>query len=129
MRVLQGILSQPRGAAALVLGIFVAGGLIVIFAGALARATELEREAEQARRDVAGLRATVEAGVAEADFILTDRFVEQQARAVGYGTRGERPFRLPESVPSPDPIDPLGGGPTASTATTPLEAWVRLLFG
>src|SRR3990172_8734186 len=91
---------ERRGAAALVFGLFVAGGLFFVFAGTLARATELEEQAARARAEVAALEARVEAGRAEVEFLKSDPFLEQQARALGYGTRAEESFRLPDDAPS-----------------------------
>jgi cell division protein FtsB len=116
-------------AAALVLGLFVAVGIIVVFAGTLTRATEVEEEAARARAELALLNERVEAGRAEIEFIETDRFVEQQARAAGFGTRGERAFRLPDDAPSPPPVAMLGADAEGVAASSPFEAWMELLFG
>ncbi len=72
---------QRWGAAAIVFGLFVVGALIFVFAGTLTRAGELEREAEVKRAEVAALEARLAAGTAELEFIETDAFVRQQARA------------------------------------------------
>ena len=120
---------ERRGAAALVFGLFVAGGLVFVFAGTLARATELEEQAARARADVAALEARVQAGRAEVEFLKSDPFLEQQARALGYGTRAEQRFRLPDDAPSPPPLTPLGASPPATAGGSPLEAWLELLFG
>lgn len=120
---------ERRGAAAIVFGLFVAGGIVFVFAGTLARATELEQDAARARAEVAALEERLAAGNAEVEFLRSERFLEQQARVVGYGERGERPFRLPEDAPSPEPIVPLGSRADRSIASAPLEAWLELLFG
>lgn len=120
---------ERRGAAAIVFGLFVAGGIVFVFAGTLARATELEQDAARARAEVASLEERLAAGNAEVEFLRSDRFLEQQARVVGYGERGEQPFRLPEDAPSPEPIVPLGSRVDRSVASVPLEAWLELLFG
>jgi cell division protein FtsB len=122
-------LPERRGAAALVLGLFVLAGIVVVFAGTLARATELEQQAARARAEVAALEARLEAGYAEVEALRQDRFLEQQARAVGYGERGEVPFRLPEDAPSAEPIPALGWSTSSETAGAPLDAWLDLLFG
>lgn len=120
---------ERRGAAALVFGLFVAGGLVFVFAGTLARATELEEQAARARAEVAALAARVEAGRAEVEFLKGDPFLEQQARALGYGMRAEQRFRLPDGAASPPPLAPLGASTTPAGGGTPLEAWLELLFG
>jgi cell division protein FtsB len=129
MSILRSGFLERRGAAAIVFGLFVAGGIVFVFAGTLARATELDQEAARARAEVAALEERLAAGNAEVEFLRSDRFLEQQARVVGYGERGEQPFRLPADAPSPEPIVPLGGRVDRSVASAPLEAWLELLFG
>lgn len=124
----RGILER-RGAAAIVFGLFVAGGVVFVFAGTLARATELEAQAAQARAEVAALEARAEAGRAEIEFIESDAFIEQQARAAGYGLKGEQRFRLPDDAPSAPPIVALGTMSAAASDASPFEAWMELLFG
>ena len=114
---------------ALVLGLFVAGGLVFVFAGTLARSTDLEAQAQKARAEVAALEARVEAGLAEVEFVKTDAFIDQQARAIGYGTPGETRFRLPPDAPPPAFITPLGSEGEGVVTTAPFEAWMELLFG
>jgi cell division protein FtsB len=123
------ILPERRGAATLVFVLFVLGGVVFVFAGTLARATELEQQAARARAEVAALEARLEAGNAEVESLRNDRFLEQQARAVGYGEKGEVPFRLPEDAPSPAPIPALGTSSRDETMSAPLDAWLELLFG
>ncbi len=129
MSILRSGFLERRGAAVLVFGLFVAGGIVFVFAGALSRATELEQEAARARAEVAALESRLMEGNAEVEFLRSDRFLEQQARVVGYGERGEVPFRLPDEAPSPEPIVPLGRLAEAPVSGAPLEAWLELLFG
>jgi hypothetical protein len=121
--------SERRGAATFVLLAFVGLALVVVFAGTLARSSDLEAEAEVARVEVAALRERVQIGRAEVDFIDTEAFVEQVARTIGYGTRGERPFALEADAPSPAPVVPIGSRPGEDAERAPLEAWLDLLFG
>ena len=120
---------ERRGTAALMLGLFVAGGLIFIFAGTLARATRSEAEAASARAGVAVLEAQLEARQVELEFVETESFVEQFARSVSYGAEGEIAFGLPEDAPSPPPIEPIGSSDSAQRDPPPLKAWIDLLFG
>lgn len=120
---------ERRGAAGIMFGLFVAGGIVFVFAGTLARATELEAQAVQARAEIAALEARAEAGRAEIEFMKSDAFIEQLARAAGYGRKGEQRFRLPDDAPSPSPIVPLGMRPTGAVDPSPFEAWMELLFG
>ena len=129
MSILRSGFLERRGAAVIVFGLFIAGGIVFVFAGALSRATELEQEAARARAEVAALESRLVEGNAEVEFLRSDRFLEQQARVVGYGERGEVPFRLPDEAPSPEPIVPLGRLAQTPVSGAPLEAWLELLFG
>ena len=120
---------QGRRAAAIVFGLFVAVGLIVVFGGTLTRSTDIEAQAAQARAANAALEAQVAAGKAELLFLESDAFVLQQARALGLGAEGERRFTLPDDAPPPDSITPLGGGDDDGPAVAPFDAWMELLFG
>ena len=124
-----GRLLERRGAAAIVFGLFVAMGVVIVFAGTLTRATELEAQAAQASAAVAALEERLTAGELELQFIETERFVEQEARAAGYGARDEVAFRLPDDAPSPAPISALGASRAPSLPTAPFDAWMELLFG
>jgi cell division protein FtsB len=120
---------ERRSAASLVFGLFVALALILIFGGTLTRSTDIEAEAETARAEVAELQARFEAGDEEVKFLETDAFVEQFARSIGMGLRGEKPFALAPDAPSPEPIIPLGSEARSGVAKAPFEAWMELLFG
>ena len=120
---------ERRSAATLALLAFVGLGLVLVFAGTLGRAGDLSAEEDVARAEVAALAERVRAGRAEVEFLETEAFVEQVARSIGWGARGERPFALEVDAPSPAPITPLGAEPKTGPATAPLEAWMELLFG
>lgn len=119
---------EGRGAAAVLLILFVAGGAVFVFAGTLARANELETEAAAARADVSMLNDRVESGLEEIAFIETDTFTNQAARGVGYGEQGEQLFALPPDAPSPAPLPALRAEARDSADLPPLEAWLELLF-
>jgi hypothetical protein len=118
-----------RRAAATVFALFVVVGLVVVFGGTLARSTDIEAEATRVRAEIEMLEALVQAGDAEIAFYQTDAFYRWQARAHGFGERGERLIRLPQNAPSPEPIVPLGGDVGQLRARTPMDAWLDLLFG
>jgi cell division protein FtsB len=120
---------ERRGAASLVFGLFVAGGLVLVFTGTLARSTNLEAQAQVARQEIAALESRVAAGKAEVEFVKGDPFIEQYARAVGYGKRNETIFELQEDAPPPPPITPIGSSPRAGAPAAPFDAWMALLFG
>jgi len=124
-----GPILERRGAAAIVFGSFVAIGVVLVFAGTLTRATELEAQAAEASAAVIALKDRLAAGDLELQFIETDRFVEQQARAAGFGSRDEHAFQLPEDAPPPPRIVALGESDAATLPATPFDAWMALLFG
>lgn len=116
-------------AAGLVFGLFVAGGLVIIFGGTLARSTDVEAEAARLRAEVQLLEARVAAGEAEIEFLEGEAFLLQQARQEGYGERGETAFALPPDAPSPAPLPSIGSGARGETRRAPFDAWMALLFG
>jgi len=118
-----------RRALRLVVGLVIVIGLIVVFAGTLTRSTDIETRAERARAEIAALEDRAAAGRAEVAFFGSDHFIRQQARALGFGEKGEVPFALSEGAPSPEPIEPIGPREVGGPAKAPLEAWVELLFG
>jgi len=120
---------ERRGAAALVFGLFVAGGLVFVFAGTLAKSTDLEAQAAQDRAEIAALEARVAAGWEEVEFLKTDAFIEQQARAVNFGTKSEQGYRLPAGAPPAPAITPIGSSADDATVASPFDAWMKLLFG
>jgi hypothetical protein len=82
--------------------------LVIVFAGILARADELDATQRAEQADFESLTVHAELADREIDFIETDQFVRQAARAEGYGAEGERRFRLPDDAPPPPTITPLG---------------------
>ncbi len=127
--------SQQRGAfagrraAAVVFGLFVVVGLVIVFGGTLARSTDIEAAAERKRAEIAVLEARVAAGEAEIEFYGTEAFLRWQARVHGLGESGEKLIERPANAPSPEPIVPLGASGTDSGALAPFDAWMELLFG
>ncbi|MEA2026397.1 MAG: hypothetical protein U9O18_06880 [Chloroflexota bacterium] len=124
----QGLL-QGRRAAAVVFGLFVAVGLVLVFGGTLTRSTDIEAKAEQARAEITALEARVAAGKGEILFFESDAFALQQARALGFGEEGEKLFTLAEDAPPPRAIIPLGSGAKDGVGAAPFDAWMELLFG
>jgi hypothetical protein len=82
--------------------------LVIVFAGIVSRADELEATADQARRARDMLVIQAELVEDEIEFVRSDAFVRQAAREQGLGEAGERAFRLPDDAPTPAPIVPLG---------------------
>jgi hypothetical protein len=86
----------------------VAVWLVVVFAGIVSRADELEATADRERQTRDALVIQSELVDDEIDFVRSEAFVQQAAREHGYGTDGEQHFRLPDDAGTPPPIHPLG---------------------
>ena len=87
-----------------------------------------QRQAQEEATNAA-LRAQVAAGRAEIAYIQTAPFLQFEARSYGMGLPRERSFALEPGAPSPKPITPLGSADQPPSTTTPLDDWVKLLFG
>lgn len=79
--------------------------------------------------ETTALTAQVDAAHRELELIQTDGFQALQARAFAIGAPGEIAFALESGAPSPAPVVPLGSEGAAAEPQTPLDAWLRLLFG
>lgn len=110
-------------------GVILTAWLVVIFGRAIADSNALSQRQAQEEAVNAQLRAQVEQGRAEINFIKSDLFLQFQARAVGMGAAGENAFALEPNSPSPRPLTPLGSDRPQTETTTPLEDWLSLLFG
>ena len=106
--------------------------IVASFAG---QASEAAQAAERAVREQAtneALVAHVAALRDELGLVQTQRWILQQARAYGLGSRFERPFVLGPGAP-PLPADAPGSAVrrlgTAKQDQTPLESWLVVLFG
>ena len=75
------------------------------------------------------LYAALAAGERELELVQTDGYQAQQARADGLGAPGEIAFSLPTDAPPAPHVVPLGEAGAAAEAASPLEAWLKLLFG
>jgi hypothetical protein len=110
-------------------GIILTVWLVVIFGRAIADTNALSQRQAHEESVNAQLRAQVEQGRAEINFIKSDLFLQFQARAVGMGAVGENAFALAANAPSPAPLTPLGSDHPETETTTPFEDWLHLLFG
>lgn len=79
--------------------------------------------------DTAELSAQLDAGHRELDLVQTDGFQALQARAFGIGAPGEISFSLESAAPAAPRVVPLGSVGPGAQPQTPLDAWLRLLFG
>jgi len=116
----------------LLVGAVVAAWVIVLFARQVSEAAEASQAADVMRASNAVLQANVNALAREKYLIQREAYVDQQAREYRLGTTREIPFILADNAPALGPNAPgsasvkLGARPTAST---PLESWLRVLFG
>ena len=98
------------------------GRTITALNSATDREQQLSHETEQ-------LALQLEASHRELELVQTDGFQALQARAFGIGRPGEINFALEPGAPSPAPVVPLGNEADRAAPNTPLDAWLRLLFG
>ena len=117
---------------ALLLGSLIAAWVILLFAHQVGQASEASAKAEAMRGTNAQLQANVAALQSELALIQRQDFVEQQARSYRLGTAHEVPFTLADNAP-PLPSDAPGSAGVrlgaATEAPSPLEQWIKLLFG
>ena len=117
---------------ALVLGALVAAWVLLLFAQQVGQATGAAAKADSMRASNGALTANVTALKSELDLIQRQAFVEQQARAYRLGTPREIPFTLADNAPPLPPDAPGSAGVRLGAAAeqpSPLEQWMRLLFG
>jgi hypothetical protein len=106
--------------------------IVLVFARQVGDAGAAADRAARLRVENAGLASQVDDLQRELDLVQRQAFVEQEARAYGLGTRGERPFAL---GPGAAPLDADAPGSAAvrlgarPDRTAPLDAWLDLLFG
>lgn len=85
------------------------------------RQTELSAETR-------ALTDRLDAGHREVQLIQTDAFQALQARGFGVGAPGEVSFSVATDA-LPPRVVPLGSTDAAAAPQTPLDAWLRMLFG
>jgi hypothetical protein len=112
-----------------VVGILITVWVVAIFGRALADSNALDQRQAREEATNAALRAQVAAGRAEIAFIQTDTFLQFEARSYGMGASRERAFALEPGAPDPRPITPLGTADEAPSDHSPLDDWLKLLFG
>jgi cell division protein FtsB len=117
---------------ALLLGAVVAAWVVLLFAHQVGQASEATARVEAIQRENAVRQATVAALEGELALVGQRAYVAQQARQYRLGVADEIPFVLAPDAPTL-PVDAPGsigmklGRPT--DASSPLESWLRLLFG
>ncbi|HXG25724.1 MAG TPA: hypothetical protein VNL94_02585 [Candidatus Binatia bacterium] len=113
-------------------GVLASALLALSFARQVGEATAATSRAEELRANNAALREEVERLEQDLGRVQDQRFVKLQARAYGLGGPREIPFALAAGAPSLPPDAPGSAavrlGAEVDT-TTPLEAWLEVLFG
>lgn len=120
-----------RRIAMLVAGLF-ALWLIGVFARQVGEATAASDQADQLRARNAAAQTEVESLRRELALIKQPAFVAEMARGYSLGGPGEIPFVVDPKAPAPGPDAPGSQGikpDEQSTPASPLEMWLRTLFG
>jgi hypothetical protein len=121
-----------RRRVAWVLAAIVSVWIVFVFARQVGDAGSAADRADRLRLQNAGLVSQVDDLQKELDLVQRQAFIAQEARAYGLGGRGERPFTL-GSAAGPLAADAPGSAAVRlgarSTRSTPLDAWLDLLFG
>jgi hypothetical protein len=127
-----GIAGVSRRRVAWVGLVALAAWIVIAFAGQAAAAAQGSADVAEALARNAAASAETEALRRELELVTQERWILQQARAYQLGSRQERPFALAPGAPTLPPDAPgsqarrLGA---VAQETTPLEAWLDVLFG
>lgn len=122
-------LGPTRSYLLVVVGVVLAIWLVVVFGRALTQLNEATDRAAAVRLETIALQERLDAGRREADLVQTDAFMAMQARSFGMGRPYERAFALAPGTSTAPAVVPLGADAGPAPATTPLDSWLRLLFG
>ena len=110
------------------LGIVAALWVVLAFGRVLTALNDASARVAGVSSDTAALELRLTQAAREAEIVQSEAFVRFAARAYGVGRPGERAFALEAGAPPAPPVPLLGGAPPAAPAT-PLDSWLRLLFG
>jgi hypothetical protein len=125
------IVGITRRRAAILLGLLLAGWIVILFARQVSEGSAATDRAEAmiaantaGRVEIAGLERELER-------IQQLRYVDQQARGYGLGGPDEIAFTLAAGAPplAADAPGSAGQRVGAGTTVSPLERWLTLLFG
>jgi hypothetical protein len=120
---------RPRRTLGLVALLVVGTWVILSFGRTITSLNDATARQAVLLSETSALTAQLQAGHRELDLVQTDSFQALQARAYGIGAPGEIAFSLESDAPAPLPITPLGAAGQQAQPQTPLDAWLRLLFG
>jgi len=122
-------LRPDRSHAALLIAVVVGFWVVLSFGRTITQLNAATDRQAALTSETAALTAQLDAGHRELDLIQTDAFQGLQARALGIGAPGEIAFSLEAGSAAPPHIVPLGTAGSDLSDQTPLDAWLRLLFG
>jgi cell division protein FtsB len=125
-------LGLTRGRMAVLFAGFVLLWLIGVFARQVGEAAAAADQADAMRARNEAVVRDIKALQAELDLIGQPGFVDSAARGYMLGSPGEIPFTIDPDAP-PLPLDAPGSvgirADPAVTTESPLDAWLRALFG
>jgi hypothetical protein len=125
------IVGITRRRMAILIGVLLAGWVIILFARQVTDAAAATGRAEEMVASNAAKRDQIDALQRELGSIQQPPFVMQQARGFGLGGSKEIPFSLAAGAP-PLPSDAPGSAGSrlgAPSSVSPLDRWLTLLFG
>jgi MYXO-CTERM domain-containing protein len=106
--------------------------VVASFAGQAAQAARAAERATAEQATNEALAAHVAALRDELSLVQTQRWILQQARAYGLGSKAERPFAIAPDAPSIAPDAPGTQARRLGSVTeqrSPLDSWLDALFG
>jgi len=118
-----------RSHVALIILIVVASWVVLSFGRTITQLNAATDRQAALTSETAALTARLEAVHREMELIQTDAFQGLQARAYGIGAPGEIAFSLDVDAAPPPALTPLGTDANSDALQTPLDAWMRLIFG
>jgi cell division protein FtsB len=125
------IVGLTRRRMAILIGVLVAGWIIIVFARQVTDASAATSRAEAMVATNAAKREQIDALERELGSIQQRQFILQQARGYGLGGSKEIFFSLAAGAP-PLPSDAPGSAGSrvgAPSSVSPLDRWLTLLFG
>ncbi len=121
---------RPGRSQLLLVGLLILGlWLVLVFGRALTDLNNASERQQALAAESQALSQRLAAGRRELQLVQTDSFQRLQARAFGLGAPGELVFSLESGAPTAAPVMPLGGAGAGPEVVSPLDAWLRLLFG
>jgi hypothetical protein len=120
---------RPNRTGLVLLGVVVVGIWVVLgFANTITQLNAASDRQAVLTTETKALTNRLDAGHRELELVQTDAFQALQARGFGIGAPGEVAFSLPTDTPALRVV-PLGSEGSAAAPKSPLDAWLRLLFG